>query len=120
MITDPCPFCAYVNGEREPHRWQRYNGAFAFDPIGPATDGHRLVVPQRHVPTLAHLDRGELADLWAAVAMDYAFAWPPTAPDMNFVVQQGEVGGQSVEHLHVHLVPRRAGDGLGYRWEPVT
>jgi histidine triad (HIT) family protein len=38
------------------------------------------------------------------------------AEGFNLLVNQGAAAGQSVSHLHVHLIPRKAGDGLGYRW----
>jgi diadenosine tetraphosphate (Ap4A) HIT family hydrolase len=101
-----CPFCTYVaRGER------------IFTPWAPAAQGHVLVVPERHVQRLPDLDAPEALQLMADVVNEYDRLLDMGAEGMNVVIQDGEVGGQSVEHLHVHLVPRRHGDGLGYRWK---
>jgi diadenosine tetraphosphate (Ap4A) HIT family hydrolase len=109
VTGEPCPFCEYV-----------VRGKVAFTPLRPATQGHTLVVPRRHVQRMPELDSGELFQLWVDVSDEYDRLLMMGAGAMNVVIQDGVVGGQSVEHLHVHVVPRRAGDGLGYRWGPAA
>jgi histidine triad (HIT) family protein len=40
------------------------------------------------------------------------------AAGFNLLANEGAVAGQEVEHVHFHLIPRKANDGLGYRWKP--
>ena len=82
----------------------------------PVFPGHVLVVPRRHVATLDDLDDRAIRPLFGAVqrlskAVRHALDAEGTFVAMNNVVSQ------SVPHLHVHVVPRRRGDGLrGFFW----
>ncbi len=120
-MRDRCPFCKYARDGHGPDGGVTcYPGAIAFEPLHPCTLGHRLVVPVEHAKRIPDLPPYDLIDLMRAVSQEYAqvLRYEEGADGMNVVIQDGKVGGQSVEHLHVHLVPRRAGDGLGYRWDP--
>ncbi len=91
----------------------------AFLDIHPLADGHTLVIPKQEV---AHLDQlapdiaAELGRVLGLVARKVVQAMG--APGYNVLLNNGRVAGQEVEHVHFHIVPRRAGDGLGYRWRP--
>jgi histidine triad (HIT) family protein len=114
-----CPFCDYfVLGSPERRlAFDTLRQAVAFEPLDPCTPGHTIVVPRHHARRLPELPIMARGMLWAHVTTIYeALGVTSGAEGMNLVVQEGEAGGQSVEHLHVHLVPRRPGDGLGYRW----
>lgn len=85
--------------------------AFAFFDRFPVNNGHVLIVPRRHVATYFDASEEELDAinrLLVAVKgkLDQAFA-----PDgYNIGVNVGAAGGQTIFHLHVHLIPRYAGD----------
>ena len=78
----------------------------------PYNNGHLMVVPTRHVATLARLTDAEQAEVmtmtrWAEVALTEAFH----PQGLNVGINLGQAAGAGVEgHLHVHLVPRWAGD----------
>jgi len=81
----------------------------AFLDINPATRGHCLVVPKRHVERLGELSREEAAELLeAAGAIAEACRSQLGAKGVNFWINQGRVAGQVVPHLHLHVVPRYA------------
>ncbi|KAJ1462896.1 HIT-like domain-containing protein [Pelagophyceae sp. CCMP2097] len=95
--------------------------------VNPLTPGHVVVAPLRPASRLADLDDDEHAEVFQAVleAQQRAAtgAAPPTA--FNVAVKDGAAAGQPVEHVHVHVVPRRAGDlqpdeiyGLLDAWTP--
>ena len=114
--VDPdCPFCALLRDD-PPTVYEDEHTA-AFFPLNPATDGHTLVVPRRHVADLFELDAetaGHLtrATLRVAAALRAAF----TPEGMNVVNSAGAAASQTVRHLHVHLVPRWTGDRMGWIW----
>ena len=93
----------------------------AFRDAFPLAEGHTLVVPRRHEPDLLGLTREESAALWA-LAMDLAAEVKAAsgADGLTLGVNVGEAAGQTVAHVHVHIVPRRAGDVPdprgGIRW----
>ena len=85
--------------------------AFAVYDIQPVSKGHLLIVPKRHVETYFDATRDEInacLDLMesAKTMLDKQFA-----PDgYNIGINVGAVAGQTVMHLHIHLIPRYTGD----------
>jgi len=104
-----CPFCARIGaGEFDYSNL----GNVAFQPLNPVTPGHFLVVPKRHV---AHALESPAR---AASALSFAgyLANQMDLTACNFITSAGKAATQSVFHLHVHVVPRREGDGLHLPW----
>ena len=121
MASDTCPFCEYVRGEKDLPEGKSLSGrgALAFSPLSPAARGHMLVVPSRHVERITELDPFELSQLMNLVSANYELIEHELKPDgMNLVIQDREAGGMSIEHLHIHLIPRWHNDGRGYRFTP--
>lgn len=89
----------------------------AFLDISPAAEGHTLVVPRVHVRDLLDTPEDVARDVMATVRRVAIALRETYATDSVSVVQSnGEAAGQDVFHSHVHLVPRRTGDGLTPRW----
>jgi diadenosine tetraphosphate (Ap4A) HIT family hydrolase len=79
--------------------------------IRPVVPGHVLVLPRRRVPRLSRLTPAEMADLWAtAQRVSAALERVHCADGMSLAVQDGPAAGQTVPHVHIHLLPRRRGD----------
>jgi diadenosine tetraphosphate (Ap4A) HIT family hydrolase len=108
----PCPFCSNApleQGELVVVHRDKY----------PVSDGHLLITPRRHVASLWDLTADEYTELFATARRLAQHSMP--APDgWNLGVNVGVAGGQTVMHVHVHLIPRRAGDVAdprgGVRW----
>lgn len=82
----------------------------------PLFPGHCLVVPRRHVDTLGDLPPALTAPLFDTAAAVARAIEPALEAEGSFVAVNNRVS-QSVPHLHVHVVPRRKGDGLrGFFW----
>ena len=106
-----CPFCKRIEAG-EYGISDRF--AVAFEPLNPVTEGHLLIVPREHVA-----EAGE-SPLWASRTMHLAaqiagpaFLW---ADSYNIITSAGAPATQTIRHLHLHLVPRREGDGLALPW----
>lgn len=85
----------------------------------PIVPGHTLVVPKRCVATWGELSPAEIAALILAVwRVRRALMRRFDAKGFHFVVNEGEVAGQTVPHLHVHAVPRKAGDAGITEFDP--
>ena len=100
-----CIFCnptnILINGE---YSYSRLDGY-------PVSDGHCLIIPKRHVKTIWELTDEELKDLYTVLKQtdDWIFEW--YHPDgINIGINEGEAAGQTVEHLHIHIIPRYEGD----------
>jgi len=83
-----------------------------FEPLNPVVPGHLLVVPEKHVR-----DAGDDPTV-AAACMDVAATIAKRYKAYNLITSAGAPATQTVRHLHVHVVPRRDGDGLPLPWTP--
>ncbi len=116
--ADPCPFCLIVEG-RDPDARILYRDSqvVAFFPLDPATAGHTLVIPIRHVSRLEELEREEARDLADAVQRVATTIVSTLRPaGLNVIQSNGAAATQTVPHLHVHLVPRSEGDRMVLQW----
>lgn len=80
-----------------------------FEPLNPVTPGHLLVIPDRHVVD-AHEDPEVTGYVFETAAL-YA-----SGIDFNLITSAGVAATQTIDHFHVHIVPRRVGDGLKLPW----
>ncbi len=77
----------------------------------PVTLGHLLIIPNRHVGNYFEATPAEKEDLWKLVEKAKAHLDSAHNPDgYNIGINIGEAAGQTVFHLHIHLIPRRKGD----------
>lgn len=104
-MKNGCPFCDY-DGPSEV--LVRRGDVFFIEPLHPVVEGHVMAVPIRHVPDA-------LADPELTGEVMEAAAWF-AAGSCNLIANVGEAATQSVHHLHVHIVPRKVGDGLRLPW----
>lgn len=85
--------------------------SYALVNIRPLLPGHSLVCPVRRVPRLSQLSNSETADLFLTVKLVSSVLERVYRADaLNVAVQDGVEAGQSVNHVHVHIIPRRRGD----------
>jgi len=108
-----CIFCKIVAGDAPAYVVHEDERTLAFMDLFPVADGHVLVIPKAHCSNL--LD-AELEDLRAVAAHSRSVARAirgVLAPDGIGTFQlNGAAAGQTVFHYHLHLIPRRAGEGL--------
>ena len=108
MPHDPCPFCSLEDADRVFHRDDLVVSLWDGFPVSP---GHALVVPRRHVAGWFEATPDEQAALVRPLDAARAAVLERHSPDgFNIGVNVGAAAGQTVFHLHVHLIPRYAGD----------
>ena len=109
-----CIFCRIVAGEIPAEVIAREQDAIAFLDVQPLADGHTLVVPRAHVPTVEALDDAAAEAVFRLVrrladpvrrALD--------AAGTTIGINNGDATGQTIEHVHVHIVPRWPNNGAG-------
>ena len=111
-----CLFCRIARGREPAVRVLETDTVMAFLDHRPLFPGHCLVIPREHVDTLGDLPGPLTAPLFAAAAAVARALEAGLGADGSFVAVNNRVS-QSVPHLHVHVVPRRRGDGLrGFFW----
>ncbi|HET8531424.1 MAG TPA: HIT family protein [Methylomirabilota bacterium] len=115
-MTAACLFCRVARGEAPAARVLDTKTVMAFLDHRPLFPGHCLVIPRAHVETLGDLPGPLTAPLFEAAAAVARALEAGLGADGTFVAINNRVS-QSVAHLHVHVVPRRRGDGLrGFFW----
>ena len=114
MPTD-CLFCRIVRGEVPADRVHEGDEVIAFRDIAPRAPTHILVIPRRHIASAADLTEadgpllGQLFGAAARIARDQGIA----DAGYRLVTNVGAWGGQTVDHLHVHLM-----GGRPFEWPP--
>ncbi len=112
-----CIFCKIVSGAIPSVRVYEDDQVLSFLDINPISPGHTLVVPKRHVEWITELSAEETAALFRPLPMLAKAVLSVTkAEGFNILENNGRISGQVIPHVHVHVIPRRANDGLGYRW----
>ncbi len=113
-----CPLCTSIASRQQ---LATNDAAVAFSDGFPVSPGHALIVSRRHVASLFELTADEVAAVWAlvpAVKTAIELTHQPTA--YNIGVNVGRDAGQTVGHVHVHVIPRYCGDVEdprgGVRW----
>ncbi len=107
-----CVFCRIIAGAAPAHIVLRHEDAIVLHPLAPVTPGHLLVVSRAHVP-----DAGASPEA-AAATMRIAAEVASGLGACNIITSRGSAATQTVPHLHLHVVPRRPGDGLMLPWTP--
>lgn len=116
MAASGCIFCEIVAGRAASHKVLESAGCVAFLDTRPLFPGHVLVVPREHRETLADLSPAELHALFDDAREVSRALEGALGADGTFVAMNNRVS-QSVPHAHVHVVPRKKGDGLrGFFW----
>lgn len=109
---DGCVFCRILREGSVMKVFEDERTAAFMDLAGDA-DGHILVVPIKHVRSIFDCDRDTLRALTDTVKRVSDHLVRSCGYDgVNLLSASGESAGQSVPHLHIHLIPRRTGDGV--------
>lgn len=118
MQRDPeCIFCKIVAAQVPAHVVYEDQSTIAFLDVGPLAEGHLLLVPREHFSRLSGLPGELAADLGSKIPLlGRALMKVTSAVAFNVLCNEGADAGQVVKHVHFHLIPRRAADQLGYRW----
>jgi histidine triad (HIT) family protein len=111
-----CEFCRIVSGEVEAEVVWRSENTIAFLDHRPLFPGHVLLIPAQHIATLADLPAPQVGPVFQLAQRLERAVEAALNADGTFIAINNKVS-QSVPHLHIHIVPRRKGDGLkGFFW----
>ncbi|MFC1938953.1 histidine triad nucleotide-binding protein [Chloroflexota bacterium] len=111
-----CIFCQIVAGKIPSEITYHDEELIAFRDINPQAPTHLVIIPKRHIPSLAQLSQAELPLMgrMVAVASELAEEEGIAQTGYRLVVNYGEWGGQVVPHLHMHLLGgRKLADKIG-------
>lgn len=117
-MTDPnCIFCKIVRGQLPCEKVYENDAVLAFMDIGPIIKGHTLVIPKAHHERLPEVPPDLLARVMAVVQRVAQAQFDGLGADgVNLHQTNGAVAGQTVPHVHFHVIPRFEGDGHSWNW----
>ncbi len=116
-MNSSCVFCK-INDGKLPASWiYRDDTVMALLDIQPVNDGHTLLIPTTHTPSIADLDDAITARIFTLARRITKGLYKTLGCDgINWIVADGEAAGQEVFHFHIHLIPRYHDDGFGFRF----
>lgn len=117
-MDNNCIFCKIINKEIPSKIVYEDNDFLAMLDIAPATKGHVLILPKEHASTLAELSDDKASKILVlakkiinGMMKVYGFT------SYNIIQNNGKLAGQTVNHFHLHLIPRYSVDDIGL-WTP--
>lgn len=118
MDRDPeCIFCKIVAVEIPASVVYETEAVIAFLDVNPLAEGHLLIVPREHYTSVTEIPADVCNRLFSPVPkLGAALLEVTGAGGFNVLLNSGTIAGQVIPHVHCHLIPRKPGDELGYRW----
>ncbi|MCK5707186.1 MAG: HIT family protein [Candidatus Aureabacteria bacterium] len=109
-----CIFCKIVEGSIPSSIVFEDDTVYSFLDINPASKGHFLVIPKKHVEDISELGDTEITAIFSAIRK-LTKALPDVLGNtgFNILMNYGKDAGQIISHLHFHIIPRKKEDGLG-------
>ncbi len=108
-----CIFCKIIKGEIPCRKIYEDDFTLAFLDIAEDVDGHTVVIPKKHMENILDCDVGTMHHVMDAVQrISIHYVENCGFTGVNLLNASGESAGQSVSHLHFHLIPRKPADGI--------
>jgi diadenosine tetraphosphate (Ap4A) HIT family hydrolase len=104
-----CIFCDLRNDSERPVLASTLNFIAVRDKY-PVNTGHTLLIPFRHVTRVGDFTAEEWTELWSLLRKVQELLRAEGAQGFNIGINEGEAAGQTIEHFHVHIIPRFVGD----------
>lgn len=121
MKDDNCIFCKLAAGIFPSNTLYEDEDFRVILDISPAVKGHAIVIPKEHMPDLLSIEPDTAAKALPVVSKAAAALKAALGCDgINILQNNGEAAGQSVFHLHFHILPRYNNDGFTIPWSPVS
>ena len=109
IFVENCLFCKIINGEIPSDKVYEDEDVLAFKDINPAAPVHILVIPKKHITSLAHMEKKDETIVGKIYGIINKIAEEQGVKEKGYrvIVNCGKDGGQEVMHLHFHLLAGR-------------
>ncbi|MCL5680804.1 MAG: HIT family protein [Candidatus Thermoplasmatota archaeon] len=115
MAKEDCIFCQIVAGRAEVSKVFENHELLAFLDINPLSVGHTLIIPKEHYENILDIPDQLISDISVlAKTIGRRMIESLGAEGINIMHATGRAAGQSVFHYHVHILPRKRGDRVGF------
>ncbi len=121
MDHTDCIFCKIANGEISSRTlYEDDNFRVIFD-ISPASKGHAIILPKKHAANIFEISEEDASKIYVvAKKVATALSEELQCDGVNILQNNGEAAGQSVFHLHMHIIPRYKNDTVNIKWKPTA
>lgn len=120
MNDNSCIFCKIARGEIPSYKVFEDDYCLAFLDINPTSEGHTLVLPKEHFDSMLTCPKDILDHLFEVAQMiAQAQQKQLGATGANIITNIGKSAGQTVNHFHIHIIPRYDNDGLKLEFKPL-
>ncbi len=118
MVKEDCIFCKIAAGEIPSRTIYEDESFRTILDISPASKGHAIILPKNHAANIYELPEEDASKIFV-VAKKIACAMKQTlqCEGLNILQNNGELAGQTVFHLHLHVLPRYQDDKVSFSWE---
>ena len=107
-MPEACIFCRIARGEIPAQMVMNNKDIVAFRDVNPQAPVHILIIPKKHIASLDDATDSDLLGKMLSLAAAIARQEKISKPGYRTVINTGKDGGQSVDHLHLHLLGGRA------------
>lgn len=119
MIKDDCIFCKIAKGDIPSATIYETSDFKVILDVAPANKGHALIITKEHFDNIFQMDAETAAKLFSlATVVARAIKDELKCDGLNVLQNNGEAAGQTVNHFHLHLIPRYENDGVNIGWTP--
>ena len=112
-MADDCLFCKIAKGQIASTQVYNDSTFYAFRDINPAAPAHILIIPRRHIERISDLEEGDAELIGNLFRTANHVAQQEGLTDFRYVINCGPQAGQSVYHIHLHLLA-----GRDFYWPP--
>ena len=117
-VDSNCIFCKIIAGEIPSRTVYEDEGYKAIMDVSPASKGHVIVLPKNHASNVFEISEEGLSGAMIVAKKVAAMLKEKLGCDgVNILQNNGEAAGQTVFHLHVHVIPRYKGDTVNITWQ---
>lgn len=119
MTDADCIFCKIANGDIPSTTLYEDDSFRVIFDIAPASFGHAIILPKNHAKDIYELSEEDATKIFpVAQKVAKALKTATNCDGINILQNNGEAAGQSVFHLHVHIIPRYKDDTVTIGWKP--
>ena len=114
-----CIFCEIIKGNSQASKIFEDDDLIVILDLFPVIKGHTLIIPKKHSEFIKDVEKDLSAKIFlTGIRTAEAIRKSEIRPDgINFHLSDGRAAGQEIPHVHLHIIPRFRGDGLGFRFK---
>ena len=114
MNSEECIFCRIAKGEIPSQKILETKNFISIKDVNPKVSGHSLIIPKEHYETFLDIPVSLYKEFLKIIRkISEKLMQEEHAQGFNLIMNNSEIAGQKIPHAHMHILPRKKGDGFG-------